>query len=264
MLFYPQLTSGSVCQFPVTRQTATRTVSNDLLSGDAIRISDPGAGLVRWQLQYSSLIDNEWLAIEQLFEAVEGRLSAFTFLDPTDNLLMWSEDWTKSAWTADPLLQISTGAADPFNGNNALQIINTSQSWQRVFQTTNAPSWFQYCYSVYVRSEAPATLQFVLETTGQQLLTPILVGSTWSRAMSAATLATQADGVGFGLQLPAGVSIQAFGAQVEAQPTAGPYKKTIDRSGVYATTRFNSDSLVRSTIARNLNSGNVKLVSKLA
>jgi hypothetical protein len=264
MLYYPQLSSGSVCQFPITRQTAMRTIRNDLLSGASIRMSDPGAALVGWQLQYSSLIDNEWLAIEQLFEAVEGQLSAFTFLDPTDNLLMWSEDWTKSAWTADPPVQLSTGVADPFGGSNAMQITNTSQTLQRVVQSTNAPSWFQYCVSVFLRSNAPATVQFVLETTGHQLLAPIQVGSTWSRAMSAATLATQADGIGFGLQLPAGVSIQAFGAQVEAQPTAGPYKKTIDRGGVYPTTRFDSDSLVRSTIAPNLHSGNVKLVSKLA
>jgi len=264
MLYYPQLTSGAVCQFPVTRQTAMQTISNDLLSGDSIRMSDPGAAIVRWQLQYSTLIDNEWLAIEQLFEAVEGQLNTFTFLDPTDNLLMWSEDWTKSAWTADALVQLSTGVVDPFGGSNAMQITNASQSLQRVVQFTNAPSWFQYCYSVYLRSDAPATVQLVLETTGQELLAPIPVGSTWSRATSAATLATQADGIGFGLQLPAGVSIQTFGAQVEAQPAAGPYKKTIDRGGIYVTTRFDSDSLVRSTTAQNLNSGTVKLVSQLA
>lgn len=264
MLYYPQLNSGAVCQFPITRQTEMRTVSNEMLSGDSIRMSDPDAALVRWQLQYSALIDNEWLAIEQLFEAVEGQLSTFTFLDPTDNLLMWSEDWTKSVWTADPLVQLSTGMADPLGGSNAMQITNTSQTLQRVVQSTNAPSWFQYCYSVFLRSNAPATVQFVLETTGQELLGSIQVGSAWSRAISDATLAAHADGIGFGLQLPAGISIQAFGAQVEAQPAAGPYKKTIDRGGVYATTRFDSDSLVRTANAQNLNSGTVKLVSKLA
>src|ERR1700686_3634854 len=200
MLYYPQLTSGALCQLPVTQRTTIRTVSNEALGGDTVRMADPHDDSMRWQLQYSGLTDAEWASIEQLFEAAEGRLTSFTFLDPTNNLLMWSEDWTKSVWAADPLVQLSTGVADPFGGSNAMQISNTSQTLQRVVQSTNAPSWFQYCVSVFLRSNVPATVQFVLETTGHELLAPIQVGSTWSRAMSAATLATQADGIGFGLQ----------------------------------------------------------------
>ena len=62
--------------------------------------------------------------------------------------------------------------------------------------------------------------------------------------------------------LPAGVRIQAFGAQVEAQPAAGHYKKTTDQGGVYPKTRFESDSLSISTEAPNQNSCVVNLVSK--
>ena len=46
-------------------------------------MGEPSAGIVRWQLQYSSVTDAEWATIEQLFEAAEGRLTTFTFLDPT-------------------------------------------------------------------------------------------------------------------------------------------------------------------------------------
>jgi hypothetical protein len=35
--------------------------------------------------------DQELAALEALFQAVEGRLTPFTFLDPADNLLAWSE-----------------------------------------------------------------------------------------------------------------------------------------------------------------------------
>ena|ERR1700680_729923 len=264
MLYYPQLSSGSVCQFPLTRRTATRTLTNDLLDGNSVRMADSSAGLVRWQLRYSNLTDHEWSSIEQLFGAAEGRLNTFTFLDPADNLLMWSEDWTKPQWTADPLLQFSSGLQDPFGGSNAMQITNASQTTQRVVQLTNAPSCFQYCYSVYLRSDVPATLQLVKTTTGQDLLTAIPIGPTWRRAVTAAISAGQEGGISFGLQLGAGDRIEAFGAQVEAQPAAGPYKKTSDRSGVYSATRFDSDCLQRSTDAPNQNSCIVNLVGKPA
>jgi len=57
MLYYPQLTTGAVSQFPVTRSTNMRTVSNQLASGYTIRMEDTGAQKVQWQLRYSSLTD---------------------------------------------------------------------------------------------------------------------------------------------------------------------------------------------------------------
>src|SRR5260370_32686495 len=119
MLHYPQLTSGSVCQFPVKRRTTLRTVSNELPSGDNIRMSDPAAARVQWQLQYVGLTDGERSSIEQLFEAAEGRLTTFNFLDPTDNLLMWSEDYTNSVWIVDPLLQVAARTAQTAGGEGA-------------------------------------------------------------------------------------------------------------------------------------------------
>lgn len=112
MLYYPQLTAGALSQFPVTRSTNMRTISNQLASGFTIRMSDTGYQKVQWRLRYSSLTDGERSAIESLFEASEGQLNTFTFLDPTDNLLMWSEDWTQMVWTADPLLQVTGGVPD--------------------------------------------------------------------------------------------------------------------------------------------------------
>jgi hypothetical protein len=82
--------------------------------------------------------------------------------------------------------------------------------------------------------------------------------------VTAANPAAQEASISFGLQLSGGIRIEAFGAQVEAQPAAGPYKKTTDHSGVYSATRFDSDCLQRSTEAPNQNSGIVNLVGKPA
>jgi hypothetical protein len=261
MLHYPQLTSGSVCQFPVKRRTTLRTVSNELPGGDNIRTSDPGAAAVRWQLQYLGLTDGERSSIEQLFVAAEGRLTTFTFLDPTDNLLMWSEDYTKSVWTVDPLLHLTAGMADPFGGTGATQMTNTAQVPQSAAQSIESASWFQYCLSVYLRSDAPLAIQLVFSAAGQELRRSIPVNTVWTRAIETGSIPSTQDVIGFRLELPAGTRISAFGAQVEPQLAAGSYKKTLDRAGVYPRTRFDSDSISLTTDAPKQHSCSVNLVS---
>ncbi len=263
MLYYPQLSTGVVSQFPVKRRATIRTVSNQLLSGDSIRLSDPGATMTRWQLTYAGLTDDEWSSLEQLFEATEGQLGSFIFLDPTDNLLLWSEDWTKPAWTADPMLQISAGIADALGGNSAMRITNMSQTTQQIVQNIGGASWFQYCCSIYLRCDTPSTVQILMSATGQESVSEFPVASSWTRAVKADRLSLKQDGISFGLQLPAGGSVLAFGAQAEPQPAPGCYKKTTDRAGVYANTRFDTDSLSMDTEAPNQNSCVVSLVSSL-
>ena len=263
MLYYPQLMTGTVGQFPLTQRMTIRTVANELISGDAVRTSDPNEQLIRWQLQYSGLTDSEWLSIEQLFETMEGRLGTFTFLDPSNNLLSWSEDWTKSVWTADPLLQVVKGMQDALGGTNAMQLTNTSQTAQRIMQTVGGASWFQYCSSVYVRSDASCTVALVISASGQELKNIIGTSQNWGRVVYPAMLAVTQDGIAFGLEIPAGARIQAFGAQLEAQAGASEYKKTDDHCGVYSKTRFDTDALQVTTDALGRNASAVSLVSSL-
>jgi hypothetical protein len=263
MLYYPQLTTGSIAQFPVSRTTNMRTVANQLPSGFTIRMADAGAQKVQWRLVYSDLTDGERSALESLFEASEGQLNTFTFLDPTDNLLMWSEDWTQAVWTPGALLQVTGGVADPLGGSAAMQLTNTAQTTQQIVQNISGPSWFMYCYSVYVRSDAPATIQLVVTATGQVSLTAVNTSASWARVTASGSLSVQQDGVGFGVQLPAGVQVDVFGAQVEAQPGAGLYKQTIDLGGVYSSTRFSSDLLSVTATAPNQHSCQIGLISSL-
>jgi hypothetical protein len=263
VLYYPQLTTGAVTQFPVTRTVDLRTVVNQLRSGFTIRMADTGYQKVQWRLVYPDLTDGERSALESLFEASEGQLNTFTFLDPTDNLLMWSEDWAQSVWTADPLLQITSGITDPLGGSGAMQLTNTGHTAQRIVQSISGPSSFVYCFSVYIRSAVPATIQLVVTAPGQSSLTDISSGASWTRVTASGSLSVQQDGIGFGVQLPAGVQLDAFGAQVEAQPGAGLYKQTIDLGGVYSTTRFSSDLLSVTATAPNQHSCQIGLISNL-
>jgi hypothetical protein len=263
MLYYPQLTTGAITQFPVTRTVNMRTAANQLPSGFTIRMADTGAQKVQWRLVYSDLTDGERASLEGLFEASAGQLNTFTFLDPTDNLLMWSEDWTQSVWTPDALLQVTGGMADPLGGSAAMQLTNTAQTTQQIIQNTSGPSSFLYCYSLYVRSASPATIQLVVTATGQTALTAVTTSASWRRVTASGSLSVQQDGIGFGVQLPAGVQVDAFGAQVEAQPGAGLYKQTIDLGGVYSNTRFSSDLLSVTATAPNQHSCQIGLISSL-
>jgi hypothetical protein len=166
-------------------------------------------------------------------------------------------------WTADPLLQVSGGVQDPLGGSDAMQLTNTAQTTQQVVQNTNGSSMFVYCFSVYVRSAVPATIQLVVAATGQTTLTAVTTSGTWTRVTVSGSLSVQQNGIAFGVQLPAGVQVEAFGAQVEAQPGAGLYKKTIDLGGVYSKTRFSSDSLSFVATAPNQNSCQIDLISTL-
>jgi hypothetical protein len=263
MPYYPQLTTGAISQFPIARSTNMRTVANQLASGATIRMADTGAQKVRWQLKYASLTNVERSSIESLFETAQGQLNTFTFLDPMDNLLMWSEDWTQAVWTADVLLAVRAGIADPMGGSDGMQLTNTAETTQQIVQGTSGPSNLVYCYSVYVRSAVPATIQLVVTATGQTTLTAVATGVAWTRVITSGSLSVQQNGIGFGVQLPAGVQVDVFGAQVEAQPAMGLYKKNIDRGGVYSKTRFSSDSLTFTATAPNQNSGQIDLISRL-
>ena len=226
-------------------------------------MSDAPAASIRWQLRYVNLTTEEWQSLQQLFTAAEGRLNSFTFLDPTDNLLMWSEDWTKPVWVSDPLLQLSQGLTDPLGGSAGIQITNTAQTTQRVWQDIAAPTWFRYTYSIYLRAESPCIAQMLTHSSSQELRVAVAVTSTWTRVSASPTLTTQGASIGFGLELPAGIRIEAFGPQVEAQPSAGQYKKITGRAGVYMSSRFDSDVLSAAKEATNQFSCVVDLVSRL-
>src|SRR5436190_16162990 len=107
MLCFPQLSTGAIGQYPIGKRRLSRTVVNDAADGATFKLADAAAGAVEWELEFSTLSDDERAALTDLHGAVEGRLGAFTFLDPTDNLLCWSEALDESVWERNLLLTIT-------------------------------------------------------------------------------------------------------------------------------------------------------------
>jgi hypothetical protein len=227
-------------------------------------MSDGGAVQIWWDLTFSGLSTDEWNAIEQLFEAVQGGLNTFTFLDPAGNLLSWSEDYSQAVWTVDPLLVLGPGNLGPFSGTNGTRVTNTAQANQRLLQHISGPGCYQYCFSAYLRSDTQQTVSLMLSSSRAQTERTCTVMPQWTRFILRANLQTSDDGIAFGISLGPGMSVDLFGLQVEPQPGAGRYKNTVDRSGVYANCRFSDDSLTLSTQGVDQHSATIRLVSNLA
>lgn len=127
MLTYPQLPTGALAQFPAQKRRQMRTLVNTAADGTAVKLADPGAATVEWQLKYASLTDSELGALLQFFAAAEGTLNSFTFVDPTANLLAWSSDLSNAVWEAASFLSLAGANTDPAGGNNAWQVSNSGR-----------------------------------------------------------------------------------------------------------------------------------------
>jgi hypothetical protein len=175
---------------------------------------------------------------------MEGSLNTFTFLDPTDNLLAWSEKFDEAAWQKDPLLQLTGGVTDPLGATAAFHLANPAGAPLRLKQTLNVPGGYYYSLSVWARSgqAAGVTLLRGGETAA------CVVNSNWNRLVFASSSSNSDETVEFGIELAPGASVDLFGAQVEAQIGASAYKRTTSKGGTYPMTRFGDDGLVLSTI----------------
>jgi hypothetical protein len=232
MAFFPQ-----IAQFPVKRRIARRTVLTEQPDGRVVKLADPCAAMVEWTLAFEGLTAGEMSDIEALFAACEGRRGTFVFLDPLDNLLRWSEDLSASAWIKDAGVTVATGVADPLGGTAAVLATGVGQ----IRQTVEAPSGFEYCLSVWARSEAASTFSLRMSSGAEAWSRTFATGPVWRRFEHAGRLATQQYAPAFALDLSGAVEL--FGMQAEPQRGASSYKRTASRAGVYAAARFADDVL---------------------
>jgi len=255
VLVFPQLTTGALAQFPVRKLRQKRTITNTLGDMSMVKLADPQGESTEWRLEYSGLSDAEVIALQQFYLTAEGRLNVFTFLDPTANLFAWSDQLNNAAWTSDPLLVLTGALADPAGGTNAWTLANSGGAPQTIRQTVNAPGGYTYCLSAYARSVGGSTVTLLL---GGHRTTTVL-GSTWRRIVASGQGDATAGSIPFGLELPAGMSLDVFGMQVEAQPTASGYKSST-RGGVYENAYLLEDTFSFTTTDVNHHSATVSIV----
>ena len=228
---------------------------NRAADGSTIKLADPAAEVTEWLLRYTELSDEEALALRAFFDSAEGTLNGFTFLDPTGNLLAWSDQLDNAVWQKDPLLTLTGGVADPQGGTLGWRLSNGGGASQSAGQTLAAPGAYQYCLSAYVRA---ATATSVCLTAGSQTVQRA-VTSSWTRIAWTTDGDAQAASVRFGIQIDAGGAVEVYGLQVEAQAAASGYKGST-RGGVYEDAHLADDVLTITSTDVNRNSCTVKII----
>jgi hypothetical protein len=252
-LIFPQLSSGAMVQYPISKRTTIRTIKNLLPDGTMLVASDPGAGQLLWTLTYENLPVIDMQALQAHFEACSGPFRAFTFLDPTDNLLTYSADLTKPSWSIPAGVTIEAGMPDPTGGTVAFLLTNGSAATQQISQTlAAAPVNFQYCFSVYISSASGGTCTLTRSSANAQQANDCQVGQNWSRVSAAGVLQETGIGLTVGVNLSSGQSISLFGPQLEPQLAPSRFRPTYSTSGLYSNAHWAVSELVFTAEGPNL------------
>jgi hypothetical protein len=233
-LFYPQLSSGAVAQYPIRKTRIARTIKNILPDGSMILFSDPDGGRLIWDLLYTELSDADVQILQAHFNACVGPFHGFTFIDPTDNMLASSVDLRSTPWVTASLIQVSGGAVDPSGGNGAFTVSNAGQINQELAQTANVPSGYQYCFSIYAMSAVPSAITMIRRGATTEDVTTVPIGPTWTRVTSSGRLNDNGTSFTVAISLTAGQQAQLYGPQLEAQRVPSGYRPTSQMGGVYA------------------------------
>jgi len=255
MAAYPQLGSGALSQFPVQKRRRARTVVNRAADGSVIKLADPAAEVTEWLLTYTDLRDEEAAALRAFFNATEGTLNGFTFLDPMGNLLAWSEQLDNASWQIDPLLSLTAEVSDPRGGARAWRLSNSGGAEQTIGQTLSSPGEYQYCLSAYVRAAAATSVQLMI---GSEIARRA-VTSEWNRIAWTSRGDEEATSVRFAIEIGAGDVVDVYGLQVEAQTAASGYKAST-RGGVYEDAHLGDDVLTMASTDVNRHSYTVKII----
>ena len=253
---FPQLASGTSGQFPIRRTPARRTVVNRLADGREIRLADPDASTIAWDLEYRGLSDDERTSLTAFFSEMRGRLHSFLFLDPCGNLLAHSDNLDRSAWSVDGMVRV-----EPQEGFT--RIVNTAQTPQIVSQEVTAPGWYRYCGSGAFRSTERTAIRLVLSTADGSISSTREVSGDWVEASCSGSIEGEAEAVTFGVELPPGLALDVRRLQLEAQPGRSGYRRTTASTGCYPETRFDQDELVFRADGIENHSTSIRLVSRV-
>lgn len=230
-----------MAQYPIRRMRVGRTVRNVLPSGALVLYPDPNASRLIWELAYAALSFQEIDALRNHFNACQGRLRAFTFIDPASNMLVSSSSLIQQPWSSSGLLEITSQALDPLGSSSAFTMTNTANVGLELTQTLNVPSSYQYCFSVYVRSDAAGSVQLLRRGSAVEQVQTASVTNQWTRVTSAGRLVDTGTALTVGVVLDPGQSVCLYGPQVESQSKPSRYKATTQRGGVYTSTHWASD-----------------------
>lgn len=232
-LFFPQLRTGAIAHYPISKTAVTRTVLNVVPGGSLLMYPDDAARKSIWSWDYVGLTMEEAGMLENFFLACCGPLRPFTFLDPTGNLLSASSDFTAPAWQCSSGLIAAQNVPGPVLDVPGRTLINSSQGMQELEQTLNLPSDFTYYFSLYLSSPTPDHVTLFRRSSSSEDSSSVLIGPNWKRFWSAGTLTDESAGLSVGVRLLPGQQIAVSAAQLEPQPGVSTYLHRPQSGDVY-------------------------------
>jgi hypothetical protein len=262
MLVFPQLASGAMGVYPIRKRLVLRTLENHLVDGRRVRWADPHERWVHWDLPYEGLTDEERESLQGMFDAAEGRLQDFLFLDPADNLLNDSTYNRPQLWMKDPGLSVAAGEEEVWGAGRVVHVQNAAGAGQVLGQYLHVPGWFTYCVSGYMKDVSPGGARLMGECGGVSHGSLVDGGGGWRRYNATIRCSQTVMGVRFGVEVPPGGAITLCGLSVEAQPHPSPLRITHGAGGVYARARFDTDRLVFRTNGPSDHSCNVEVICR--
>ncbi len=245
-------------QFPFRAEVRFRSTRHEGPNGGEISYADPDFEERSWDVALEELTDAEWAAVEELFQQAGGRLGGFTFLDPTANLLVWSEGLDEAVWSVTGA-GLQAGVADPLGGTGATTL-TTGGGGGALAQTIAAPATYRYAGSMWARTTASGVALRVGDGQGSQRLEPFKQDGVWRRYVALYGGEGSGETMRFEIVAPAGASVDVFGPQFEAQATASEYKRSGERSGVHPNARFDQDALIDRASGLNRHSTRLRIV----
>ena len=251
-LYYPQLLSGALAQYPIRKTRLVRTIKNVLQDASMILFSDAGGERLIWQLSYRDLSEVDSDRLQAHFNACSGPFHSFTFIDPTDNMLISSSDLTAAVWQTSSLITIASNATDPQGGSDGFLLTNTGESNQEISQTLDVPADYQYCFSAYVLSAERSGLTLVRRGASVEESTIVPIGPSWTRAVSSGQLNDGGTSFSVAISLAAGQQVTVYGVQLEAQIAPSGYRPTAQVGAIYSNAHWAVDQLIVTAEAPNL------------
>ena len=249
--------------YPLAREVRFNTRLNRMADWREYRATELATPLLRWELDLEPLEDTDLASLEAFFNARGGPYESFVFLDPLDNLLQWSEDFTQAAWqkTSPADLQITPGVADPLGGTAAQTLSNTGAASNAVRQFIAAPpAGITFTGSVWLKASGASLTLRLTDTAAEAFSRTVTPGPQWSRFHLTATFASSGTQVGWEIEIPPGATVEAFGAQMVAAKGPDGYTRTTTVSGFHPTCRFETETFTHRALGPNVNQARLAIV----
>jgi hypothetical protein len=86
MANFPQLKTGAVAQYPLTRELRLQNQGVRFVDGSMQRYRDSRGARLRWTIRLELLDEGEMAAVEEFVAEQQGAYGTFTFTDPWDGM----------------------------------------------------------------------------------------------------------------------------------------------------------------------------------